>query len=52
MSLLDLADVVGLLCLLGGAVLCLSAAIGLWRFNDLFSRMHAAASPRCWGCCW
>ena len=49
MSLLDLADVVGLLCLLGGAVLCLSAAIGLWRFNDLFSRMHAGSKPQVLG---
>ena len=49
MSLLDLADVLGLLCLLGGAVLCLSAAIGLWRFNDLFSRMHAGSKPQVLG---
>ena len=49
MSLLDLADVLGLLCLLGGAVLCLSAAVGLWRFNDLFSRMHAGSKPQVLG---
>ncbi|WP_374928729.1 monovalent cation/H(+) antiporter subunit G [Kytococcus sedentarius] len=48
-TLLDVLDVVGLLCLLGGAVLCLSAALGLWRFNDLFSRMHAGSKPQVLG---
>ncbi|WP_462418266.1 monovalent cation/H(+) antiporter subunit G [Kytococcus sp. Marseille-QA3725] len=42
-------DVVGLLCLLGGAVLCLSAALGLWRFHDLFTRMHAGSKPQVLG---
>ncbi len=42
-------DVVGLVCLLGGALLCLSAALGLWRFGDLFSRMHAGSKPQVLG---
>lgn len=28
--------------LLGGSFLCLSGAVGLWRFPDFYSRIHAA----------
>lgn len=32
-------------CLLAGAILALLAAIGMFRFGDVFSRMHAATKP-------
>ena len=47
--LLAVADLVGLLCLIAGAALCLLAAIGLLRFPDLLSRMHAATKPQVLG---
>lgn len=42
-------DLLALLCLLAGALLCLLAAIGLLRFPDLLSRMHAATKPQVLG---
>lgn len=47
--LTTLLDVAALACLLFGAVLCLLAAIGLLRFPDLLSRMHAATKPQVLG---
>lgn len=44
-----IADVAGLLCLFGGAVLCLAAAVGLLRFGDLLTRMHAGTKPQVLG---
>ena len=38
-------DVVSAVLLLLGVLLALAAAIGLLRFPDLFSRMHAATKP-------
>ncbi|KNX38032.1 monovalent cation/H(+) antiporter subunit G [Luteipulveratus halotolerans] len=49
MSWTQVADVVGLACLTAGAVLCLCAAIGLLRFPDLLTRMHAATKPQVLG---
>jgi multicomponent Na+:H+ antiporter subunit G len=43
---LDLATA---LCLLAGALMSLAAAIGLLRFPDLLSRMHAATKPQVFG---
>jgi multicomponent Na+:H+ antiporter subunit G len=43
------ADMAGMLCLLAGAALSLTAAIGLLRFPDLLSRMHAATKPQVLG---
>lgn len=43
------ADVAGLVCLFLGALLCVSAAIGLVRFQDLLSRMHAGTKPQVLG---
>lgn len=43
------ADVLGLLCLLGGATLALTSSIGLLRLPDLFSRLHAATKPQVLG---
>lgn len=42
-------DVTGLLLILCGALLCLTAAIGLLRFRDLLTRMHAATKPQALG---
>ena len=43
------ADVVGALLLLLGALLCLAAATGLVRFPDVLTRMHAATKPQTLG---
>jgi multicomponent Na+:H+ antiporter subunit G len=44
-----LADVVAYACLLAGAVLCLTAGLGLVRFPDVLSRMHAGTKPQVLG---
>ncbi|GAB3256354.1 hypothetical protein GCM10027562_18580 [Arthrobacter pigmenti] len=36
-------------CLIGGALMSLTAAIGLVRFPDLLSRMHSATKPQVLG---
>ena len=43
------ADVVAVACLLTGALLCLTAGIGLVRFPDVLSRMHAGTKPQVLG---
>jgi multicomponent Na+:H+ antiporter subunit G len=43
------ADVVAVACLLLGALLCLTAGIGLLRFPDVLSRMHAGTKPQAVG---
>lgn len=42
-------DVVAALCLILGALLTLIAAIGVLRFPDVLSRMHAVAKPQVLG---
>jgi multicomponent Na+:H+ antiporter subunit G len=42
-------DVLTAICLLGGALMSLAAAVGLLRFPDLMSRMHAATKPQVLG---
>jgi len=42
-------DVAVLVLILIGAVLCLSAAVGLLRFRDVPSRLHAATKPQVLG---
>lgn len=42
-------DVLTAICLIGGALMNLAAAIGLLRFPDLMSRMHAATKPQVLG---
>lgn len=42
-------DVIVAALLLGGATMSLAAAIGLTRFPDLMSRMHAASKPQVLG---
>lgn len=44
-----LIDVLTAICLLVGALMSLAAAIGLLRFPDLMSRMHAATKPQVLG---
>lgn len=44
-----LMDLAALVCLLFGSVLCLLGAIGLLRFPDLLSRLHAATKPQVLG---
>ena len=43
------ADVLGMAFLAAGACLSLAAAVGLLRFPDLLSRMHAGAKPQVLG---
>lgn len=42
-------DLVVLLLVLAGALLCLTAAIGLLRFRDVPTRLHAATKPQVLG---
>jgi multicomponent Na+:H+ antiporter subunit G len=42
-------DVVTAVCLITGALMSLAAGIGLLRFPDLLSRMHAATKPQVFG---
>lgn len=49
MSVEAIIDVVVGVCLIGGALLCLSAGVALVRFPDLMSRMHAATKPQTLG---
>jgi multicomponent Na+:H+ antiporter subunit G len=50
MSVLStIADVIAVGCLLAGAFLCLTAGLGLVRFPDVLSRMHAGTKPQVLG---
>ena len=49
MNIDALADVVAGACLIAGALLSLAAGVGLLRFPDLLSRMHAATKPQVLG---
>ncbi len=42
-------DVAGAACLLLGSFLCLAGAVGLIRFPDTLSRLHAATKPQTLG---
>ena len=42
-------DILTAVLLLGGALMSLAAAVGLLRFPDLLSRMHAATKPQVLG---
>ncbi len=46
---MSVLDVVALGCLLAGAFLCLTAGLGLVRFPDVLSRMHAGTKPQVLG---
>ncbi|MFT4125872.1 MAG: monovalent cation/H(+) antiporter subunit G [Gordonia sp. (in: high G+C Gram-positive bacteria)] len=43
------ADIISAAFLLAGALLALTAAIGIVRFPDTLSRMHAATKPQTFG---
>lgn len=45
----DVLDVLAAVLVLGGAVLALAAAVGVVRFPDTLSRMHAATKPQVLG---
>ena len=45
----SVADVIAMACLLLGAFLCLTAGLGLLRFPDVLSRMHAGTKPQAVG---
>jgi multicomponent Na+:H+ antiporter subunit G len=45
----EIADLLGLLCILLGAMLCVAAAVGLVRFGDLLTRLHAGSKPQILG---
>ncbi|HWL76022.1 monovalent cation/H(+) antiporter subunit G [Microbacterium sp.] len=42
-------DLVAIVLILGGALLCLTAAIGVLRFRDVATRLHAATKPQVLG---
>jgi multicomponent Na+:H+ antiporter subunit G len=42
-------DIVTAVCLITGSVMSLAAGIGLLRFPDVLSRMHAATKPQVFG---
>jgi multicomponent Na+:H+ antiporter subunit G len=44
-----IADVVAITCLLAGSLLCLTAGLGLLRFPDVLTRMHAGTKPQVLG---
>ncbi|YAL82786.1 monovalent cation/H(+) antiporter subunit G [Dermacoccaceae bacterium W4C1] len=46
MNWAEFSDTLGLILLFAGALLCLAAAVGLLRFPDLLTRMHAATKPQ------
>ncbi|CAL9464735.1 Na(+)_H(+) antiporter subunit G [Nocardiopsis dassonvillei] len=48
-ELVTVLDWIAIVCLLSGALLSAVAAVGLVRFPDLLSRMHAAAKPQVLG---
>ena len=49
MSWASVADLIGIVCMTGGAVMSLIAGIGSLRLPDVLTRMHAAAKPQSLG---
>jgi multicomponent Na+:H+ antiporter subunit G len=49
MTLGQILDIAAAVCLLLGALLSIAAAIGLIRFPDALSRLHAATKPQVLG---
>ena len=48
-SLADVLDLLGAALVLLGCFLCFAAALGILRFPDVVSRMHAATKPQTLG---
>ncbi|MDN4517587.1 monovalent cation/H(+) antiporter subunit G [Mycolicibacterium austroafricanum] len=46
---MNVSDIVAAVLILGGSALALTAAIGVVRFPDTLSRMHAATKPQVLG---
>ncbi|WP_034609548.1 monovalent cation/H(+) antiporter subunit G [Cellulomonas sp. URHD0024] len=49
MTWTTVADVASGICMLGGAFLAFAAGVGVLRFGDLLSRMHAGTKPQVLG---
>ena len=49
MSIDDILDLIAAICLVFGAFLSLAAGVGLLRFPDALSRLHAATKPQVLG---
>lgn len=49
MTWYETIDLLSAFCLIVGSLMSLSAAVGLLRFPDLMSRMHAATKPQVLG---
>lgn len=49
MNIGDVLDIVGAALLLAGAMFCLAAAVGILRFPDVLTRLHAATKPQVFG---
>jgi multicomponent Na+:H+ antiporter subunit G len=49
MTVTTVLDAAGAVCLLLGSFLCLAGAVGLLRFPDTLSRLHAATKPQTLG---
>lgn len=47
--LVQTLDIIALVLVLAGAFLCLTAAVGLLRFRDVPTRLHAATKPQVLG---
>jgi multicomponent Na+:H+ antiporter subunit G len=45
----DWLDIVAIVLVLCGAILCLTAALGIMRFRDVPTRLHAATKPQVLG---
>lgn len=45
----EIMDLVALLLILAGALLCLTASLGLLRWRDVPTRLHAATKPQILG---
>lgn len=47
----EFLDLLGALLVFAGSIFCLAAAVGIVRFPDVLTRLHAATNRRCSGCC-
>ncbi|TFC96241.1 MULTISPECIES: monovalent cation/H(+) antiporter subunit G [Cryobacterium] len=45
----ELRDVISAVLVLAGAVMCFAAGVGVIRFPDVLSRLHAATKPQIFG---
>lgn len=43
------ADIIAIVLILAGSLLCVAASVGLARFRDTISRMHASGKPQTLG---